>query len=79
MTKRENIHKVIQALGGSTSVGRALGIAPQAVSQWMRDSRAVPFDKVVDLIRLGKEQGVVVVPEQLRPDIEWALLKGESK
>lgn len=79
MTEQKNISKLIQALGGSSVVGRALGIAPQSVSQWMRDDRRVPFEKVVDLIRLGRKHGIDVVPEQLRPDVEWALLRGESK
>jgi len=65
---------IIQALGGSSSVGRALGVTSQAVSQWMRNDRSVPPDKVLDLLRLGIEKGVLFSPKDLRPDLDWDVL-----
>lgn len=65
---------IIQSLGGSSSVGRAIGLTPQAVSQWMRDGRAVPPDKVLDLLRLGIEKGIRFSPKDLRPDLDWDVL-----
>lgn len=77
MTDQKNITKIIQALGGSSIVGRTLGVAPQATSQWAR--RGVPLDRVLGLIRLGKERGVDITPQQLRPDLDWDALRKELK
>jgi DNA-binding transcriptional regulator YdaS (Cro superfamily) len=80
MKQQENLIRVVQELGGSSVVGRALGVTPQAISQWMhRPSRGIPLDKVLGLIRLGKDQGVVITPQQVRPDLDWDALRKEMK
>jgi DNA-binding transcriptional regulator YdaS (Cro superfamily) len=80
MKQQENLIDVVQILGGSSIVGRALGVRPQAVSQWMhRQGRGIPIERVLDLIRLGKKQGVVITPQQVRPDLDWDALRKEMK
>jgi len=80
MKQQENLMDVVQILGGSSIVGRALGVRPQAVSQWMhRQGRGIPIERVLDLIRLGKTQGVVITPQQVRPDLDWDALRKEMK
>lgn len=74
-----NLTNTIQLLGGSSIVGRALGVAPQAVSQWMHRGRGMPIERVLALIRFGKEQGVVIKPQQLRPDLDWDALRKEMQ
>ena len=78
--KDSNLMDIIQRLGGSTCVGKALGVAPQAVSQWMhRQGRGVPIERVLALIRFGKEQKVLITPQQVRPDLDWDALRKEMK
>jgi hypothetical protein len=80
MKPQENLMDVIQTLGGSTYVGKALGVRPQAVSQWMhRQGKGIPVERVLDLIRLGKKLGVVITPQQVRPDLDWDALRKEMK
>jgi len=78
--KDSNLMDIIQRLGGSTCVGKALGVAPQAVSQWMhRQGNGIPIERVLALIRFGKEQKVLITPQQLRPDLDWDALRKEMK
>jgi DNA-binding transcriptional regulator YdaS (Cro superfamily) len=69
-----NISEIVKTLGGPTKIGRALGIRPQAVSLWVIHSR-IPSDRVLSLIRIAKERGVDLTPEQLRSDLDWAALR----
>lgn len=64
----EALSKAIDAVGGPTAMGRALGISSQAVSQWKR----VPADRVLDVERatVAQEGGSPrVTRHELRPDI----------
>ena len=80
MKQQENLMGVIQTLGGSAYVGRSLGVRPQAVSHWMhRQGKGIPIERVLDLIRLGKKLGVVITPQQVRPDLDWDALRKEMK
>lgn len=65
-----NIKTILQALGGPAAVGRRLGVRSQAVSLWAIKGR-VPADRVPALLRLARERGVPLAPEQLRGDIDW--------
>lgn len=55
-------------------MGRLLGIRPQAVSLWVTKTR-VPAERVPTLIRLAREQGLNVSPEEFRSDVDWAALR----
>lgn len=57
------LHKVLKRAGGSTKLGKALGISRQAVEQW----RTVPPERVLAVERLTN-----ISRYELRPDIYGA-------
>ena len=71
MTAKE----IIQALGGPTRVGHRLGIRSQAVSLWGKTDR-IPAERVPELELLARELGSPVRAEQMRPDVDWWVLRG---
>lgn len=70
------VREIIAALGGPAVVGRYLGLSSQAVSLWA--SKGVPAGRVPALVALGRELGVGVRAEDLRPDLDWAALRGAA-
>lgn len=57
---KKSLTKIIEQAGGSSAVGRALGISPQAVSQW----RKCPAERARGLAALAG-----VHPHEIRPDL----------
>ena len=72
-----NVSEIVKSLGGPVSIGRHLGIRSQAVSLWIRKDR-IPADRVPQLERLARQLGSDVRAEQMRPDIEWAVIRGQA-
>lgn len=72
-----NVSEIVKRLGGPVSIGRHLGIRSQAVSLWIRKDR-IPADRVPQLERLARQIGSDVRAEQMRPDIEWAVIRGQA-
>ena len=72
-----NVSEIVKSLGGPVSIGRQLGIRSQAVSLWIRKDR-IPADRVPQLERLARQLGSDVRAEQMRPDIEWAVIRGQA-
>jgi len=70
--------EIIKTLGGPASIGRQLGIRGQAVSLWIRAGR-IPVDRVPQLERIAKQLGAPVRAEQMRPDVEWSVIRGQSQ
>lgn len=71
----DSINKAIELLGGLNSLAAALGRTPQQVSNWrMRDQ--VPAVYCPDIERVTKG---AVTCEELRPDINWAVLRRPYK
>lgn len=68
MTK---LDQLIEAVGGITSLARALEITHPAITHW-RTKNAVPVDRVPALVRLALDHGVDLRAEDLRDDIDWA-------
>ena len=67
--------EIIKTLGGPAHLGRQLGIRGQAVSLWIRADR-IPVDRVPQLERIARDIGAPVRAEQMRPDIDWSVLRG---
>lgn len=70
MTTKE----IIQALGGPTLVARRLGVRSQAVSLWSASDR-IPAERVPELELMARELGAPVRAEQMRPDVNWSVLR----
>lgn len=54
------LSRAIDALGGPSAAGRAVGVSPQAIAQWKR----APAERVLELERLTG-----VSRHALRPDV----------
>nr|WP_294864370.1 helix-turn-helix domain-containing protein [uncultured Pseudogulbenkiania sp.] len=68
------IKDVIKEAGGPSAVGRALGVSSSAVNNWAARGH-IPAEHCPTLERLtgGKYRC-----EQMRPDVEWSVLRGAS-
>ena len=67
------IKELVAKLGGPTKVSQRIQIRPQAVSLWMAKDR-VPANRVPTVVRLAREVGLTVRPEEIRSDIDWNAL-----
>lgn len=65
---------VITLLGGTTKIGKAMGISSQAVSLWIR-TNSIPLKRIPALERLAKEKGLPIRAEDMRSDIDWSALR----
>lgn len=71
-----SIQLAISILGGPSSAARILGVTPQAVCFWRDGKRKVPAGVCPAIERATKG---VVRCEDLRPDVDWAYLRGTGK
>lgn len=69
-----NVRSIIAALGGPAAVGRHCGVRSQAVSLWAIKNR-IPADRVPQLEAWARKCGVAVRAEDMRPDLDWAVLR----
>jgi DNA-binding transcriptional regulator YdaS (Cro superfamily) len=67
------IKELVAKLGGPTKVSQRIRIRPQAVSLWVTKGR-VPANRVPTVVRLAREAGLTVRPEEIRSDIDWNAL-----
>ena len=68
------VKEIIKAVGGPGAVGRRMGIRSQAVSLWIRSNR-IPAERVPTLEAMCKECGFTARAEDMRPDVEWEVLR----
>lgn len=65
---------IICLFGGSCKVARLLGVKSQAVSIWIRKN-SIPLKRIPSLEKIAKEKGLPIRAENMRPDIEWKILR----
>jgi len=70
------IDEAAEIVGSQTALALALGVSKGAVPQWKDEGRRVPAEHCPAIERLTNGK---VRCEQLRPDIDWAVLRGEVK
>jgi len=76
-TKRpEPLAKAITLVGSMAGLARYLGVSKGAVFQWGMPGRQVPAAHCPEIERLT---GGAVRCEDLRPDVEWGVLRGGRK
>lgn len=68
------IDRAVQIVGSQSALAASLGITKAAVWQWKEDGRKVPAEHCPSIERLT---GGAVRCEDLRPDVNWAVLRGE--
>ena len=69
------IERACGALGGQAALASHLGISPAAVNQWCTGERRVPAERCPVIERLT---GGLVRCEELRPDVEWDVLRMQA-
>ena len=64
------------AVGGKAQLARLLNVTPATVSQWVTETRPIPAERCpqIELVTGG-----VVRCEDLRPDVNWAVLRESAK
>lgn len=71
-----SISKAIQVTGSASSLAAALKVTTQAVCFWRDGLRKLPADLC---IQIEKTTSGAVRCEDLRPDVDWAYLRGTAK
>lgn len=66
---------ISQKRGGGYLLSRALGVSSVVVSMWKTGARQVPAERCPAIERAT---GGLVRCEDLRPDIEWSVLRGTA-
>ena len=69
--------EIISRFGGPVNLAHYLGIRSQAVSLWASKDR-IPMARVPELVRISRLLRLGLRAEDMRPDIDWAALKGRK-
>lgn len=69
------IDRAATILGSQSAMASALGVSKSAVGQWKEPGRRVPAEHCPVIERLT---GGCVRCEDLRPDIEWGVLRTQG-
>lgn len=72
MQAMDALLKAIDAVGTQSALAKSLGLAPQVVNNWIRRGN-VPAEYCPAIERAT---GSLITCEQLRPDVDWAYLRG---
>lgn len=71
----ESLKKAIECLGTQSDLAKAIGVVPQVVHNWLIRGN-VPAERCPAIERAT--HGAVRC-EDLRPDVDWAYLRGTDK
>lgn len=67
---------VKQKRGRIKEIAQAINIKPIAISRWALGQRQVPAERCPDI---EQATGRAVTCEEMRPDINWAILRQSAK
>ena len=74
--------KAIRTFGSQSAMAEALHVTKGRVSQWLHRG-TVPFERCIQIEKLSRaiaeqrqDERLVVVCEDLRPDLEWQVVRG---
>lgn len=67
------IKRAFEAAGGLTKLAAAIGVSPQRLGNWL--ARGVPAEHCPAIERAT---GGAVRCEELRPDVDWAAIRGTA-
>lgn len=71
-----SIKDAINLAGSASALALLVGVSPQAVCFWRDKKRKIPADKCPLIERVT--DGAIRC-EALRPDVEWAYIRGTAK
>ncbi|EPL7197429.1 transcriptional regulator [Klebsiella michiganensis] len=69
----EAIREACRVVGGQAAMSRSLGVSSPTVNQWTTGTRQIPAERCLEI---EKATAGTVTCEELRPDIDWAYLRG---
>lgn len=75
LTPNDALDAACRQIGTQADLARRLGVTPQAVAQWRSDDR-IPVERCIQIEELTAGK---VLCEQLRPDVNWAVLRSPSR
>ncbi len=64
-----------KALGSKSELARGIGLSKQGIHPYFHTDRPFPADYCPTVERLTEAAGKRVMCEQLRPDVEWGVLR----
>ncbi|WP_415860420.1 transcriptional regulator [Pectobacterium aroidearum] len=67
------IKEACRIAGGQAALARFLGVSPPTINQWVMGVRPVPAERCPSI---EKATNSTVTCESLRPDVDWAYLRG---
>lgn len=70
-----DLAKAIEVCGGPSALARLLGVSAQAVHFWRQGKRKLPAEHCPAIERETSARGAVVQCEQLRPDVDWRVVR----
>ncbi|NUE95415.1 helix-turn-helix domain-containing protein [Gilliamella sp. ESL0232] len=74
--KNPAIKKVVDFFGGSqVETSKKLNVSKSQVWQWLNNVNAIAIEKAIDIE--DKTNGAVKC-EELRPDVNWSVIRGRS-
>jgi DNA-binding transcriptional regulator YdaS (Cro superfamily) len=80
--EKHPIDRAAEVLGSQVALAKLLGVSKGAVGQWREPDRRVPAEHcpVIERETRAKaaevgDPSAVVTCEQLRPDVEWSVLR----
>lgn len=69
------IRNAVEQLGGAQKLAERIHVPVQSVYFWLSGSRRIPADYCPAIER---ETNHAIRCEQLRPDVDWAVLRGTA-
>lgn len=75
-TNKTPIELACSAVGSQAELARMLGVLPAAVFQWTKKTRPIPAERCPSI---EQATGGLVRCEELRPDVNWGVLRGTDK
>jgi len=76
LTPKQALAEAARILGGQAAVASLLGYNDRRnVSPWFTTDRPFPAEHCPAIERATREKGEPILCEQLRPDVEWGVLR----
>lgn len=69
------VRRACAVVGSQTELARRIGVTVSMVSQWCTGVRPLPVDRCIDIER---ETAGAVRVEELRPDVDWQVIRGPA-
>jgi DNA-binding transcriptional regulator YdaS (Cro superfamily) len=73
------IERAIKCFGSQAAMASALGVTQPTISEWLRGERKVPTKRCPVIERETRARGVVILCEELRPDVAWSVLRAPAE